>query len=137
MDSLEKNNDQSQYQVQQLLKERDKLIEENKELNMGLNKVNEKVKESIIIFTNKSQQFNKIVQSYKNKLKEYKNKIILLKRRIDELLGQRKDSNNFLFRKDKSDIIKQKTSNIRHFSPNRGSFSQGKLNFDYSSNYYI
>ena len=132
VNSLEKNNSQSQFQVQQLFMENDKLKKENNELNMGIKLINEKVEDSIAIFNNKNDQFNLVVQNYKTKLKEYKTKIILLKKRIDELLLINNNYNKYNMRKDNSTILKHNMSSIL---PNKGSFSQGKLNFAYGSNF--
>ena len=129
---FEKNNDQSQLQVQQLFKEREQLIKENNELNMGINKIDEKVKGYLMMFNNKNQKYNNTINSYKNKLKEYKNKIVLLKRRIDQLLS---NGNNQFMRKDKSQFMKNK--NMSFFLPNKGSYSQGKLNLSYGNNIFI
>lgn len=63
---FEKNNDQSQLQVQQLFKEREQLIKENNELNMGINKIDEKVKGYLMMFNNKNQKYYNTINSYKN-----------------------------------------------------------------------
>lgn len=129
---FEKNNDQSQLQVQQLFKEREQLIKENNELNMGINKIDEKVKGYLMMFNNKNQKYYNTINSYKKKLKEYKTKIVILKRRIDQLLS---NDNNQMMRKDKSQIMKNK--NMSFLLPNKGSYSQGKLNLSYGNNIFV
>lgn len=82
---FEKMNDQSQSMVEQLFIERDKLIKENTELKNGINRLNNKIKQIIILTENKNNKDE--ITYYKSKLKEYKNRIVTLKNRIKELLG--------------------------------------------------
>ena len=137
INSLEIDYNQSQLQVQHLLSENEKLMKENNDMEMGIKMMNEKVKDSLIMYDNKKNQFIKEVQAYKNKLKEYKIKIITLKRRIDELIGNNNfgyKGNTFALRKDNSAIL---NNNIKYFIPNKASCSQGKLNFGFSNNNFI
>ena len=137
INSLEIDYNQSQLQVQHLLSENEKLMKENNDMEMGIKMMNEKVKDSLIMYDNKKNQFIKEVQAYKNKLKEYKIKIITLKRRIDELIGNNNfgyKGNTFALRKDNSAIL---NNNIKYFIPNKASCSQGKQNFGFSNNNFI
>ena len=79
---------------------------------------------------NRNENFNNIVKKYQSKLKEYKIKIILLKKRIDELLNK-KNNNQYFIRKDNSAIFKH--NNMNYLIPNKGSYSQDKLNFAYGN----
>ncbi len=128
--SLGNNNNKSQFHIQQLFIENDKLVKKNNELNTGIKILNEKVKESLVMFNNKNENFKKIIQNYQSKLKEYKTKIILLKKRIDELLS-RNNNNQYFMRKDNS--AKFKHNNMHYLIPNKGSYSQDKLNLAYGS----
>ena len=132
VNNLEKNNSQSQNQVEQLFIENEKLIKENNELNMAINIMNEKIKESLVLFNNKKEQFNKIVESYKIKLIEYKQKIVLLKTRIDELLGR--NNNKYLMRKDNSALMMH--NNMSSFGSNKLNY-QNNLHFTYGKNNFI
>lgn len=138
INSLENDYNQSQLQVQHLFSENEKLMKENNDMEMGIKMMNEKVKDSLIMYDNKKNQFIKEVQAYKNKLNEYKIKIITLKRRIDELTGNNifgYKGNTFALRKDKSAILNH--NNIKSFIPNKANYSQGKLNFGFSNNNFI
>ena len=138
INSLENDYNQSQLQVQHLFSENEKLMKENNDMEMGIKMMNEKVKDSLIMYDNKKKQFTKEIQAYKNKLKEYKIKIITLKRRIDELTGNNifgYKGNTFALRKDKSAILNH--NNIKSFIPNKAYCSQGKLNFGLSNNNFI
>jgi hypothetical protein len=127
--SLDKNNNQSQFQIEQLFKENDKLMKENQELNIGIKLLNEKVKESLVILNNKNDRFNNTIRNYKSKLYEYKQKIVILKKRVDELLTKRKYNNNYMMRNDNNSCH----SNLNYYIQNKknGSFSYGKLNYAY------
>jgi hypothetical protein len=138
INSLENDYNQSQLQVQHLFSENEKLMKENNDMEMGIKMMNEKVKDSLIMYDNKKNQFIKEVQAYKNKLNEYKIKIITLKRRVDELIGNNNfgyKGNTFALRKDNSAILNY--NNIKSFMPNKASCSQGKLNFGFSNNNFI
>ena len=79
------NINQTQEQVEQLIIERDELVRKNEELTNGLLNFDNKVKEANVIFTKKTENYNKNLLACKNKIKDYKNKISLLKRKVDEL----------------------------------------------------
>ena len=112
--NLEKSNDQSQSQIDQLFKERDQLFKHNTELTKGINQLNKKVKDTYILFNNKNNEFKNIIQAHKNKLTQYKNRIILLKRKIDELY-ETNNYNNYWGNKDNSVILKNKNKSD-HFN---------------------
>ena len=118
--SLEKNNIQSQSQIEQLFKERDLLMKQNNELTMGINELNDKVKATLIMFNKKNDEFKNTIHYYKNKNNEYKNKIILLKRKIDEINGIY-NINKYPKSKDNSVILKSK---IKIFNLNNTNKSQ-------------
>ena len=63
---------------------------------MAINKLNNKVKDTFVIFNKKSNEFNNAVQVYKNKINEYKRKVIILKRKIDELHRINNNFNNYI-----------------------------------------
>jgi len=86
--------------------DRHRMVIAGNELNIGIEKLNDKVKVTLDMFNNKNKEFYKIIQSYKNKLKEYKNKIIILKKKIDELhnkntindLSENKNANKHIYK---------------------------------------
>ena len=99
IDTFHKDNDQTQFLLNQLLFEREQLMKENSELKNGINQLNYKLKE-ISMFTKmqKSDFNNKMNKMYEDKLDEYKRKIIVLKNRIKELLGIETHSNYIISR---------------------------------------
>ena len=139
--SQENDFNQSQMQIQQLLSEKEQLLKENNGMDMSIKLMNEKVKDSLIMYNNEKKQFIKVVQNYKNKNLEYKIKIMTLKKRIDELLLAKNinfsnNANAFVMRKDHSAILNH-NNNMNSFIPNKANYSQGKLNFVLSSNNFI
>ena len=94
------DNDQKQSCLDQLFFERDQLIKENQELRDRLNQVNYKLNEfSVMNKMYKTEYHNdKVKQMYEDKLEEYKRKIIILKQRVNELLGIETHGNNVLSR---------------------------------------
>ena len=81
IDTFQKDNNQTQSQINQLFFERDQLIKENSEMKNELNKLN------YLITYQKSESNDRMKKIYEDKLSEYKNKIIILKNRVNELLG--------------------------------------------------
>jgi len=94
--SLNKNNDlignkSSKYsieEIEKILDEREKLMEENivlkenyEQMTMGINEANE-------LFLNKQKEYENLINSQNEKLKEYKFKISLLKIKINELYSE-------------------------------------------------
>ena len=94
--SLNKNNDlignkSSKYsieEIEKILDEREKLMEENivlkenyEQMTMGINEANE-------LFLNKQKEYENLINSKNEKLKEYKFKISLLKIKINELYSE-------------------------------------------------
>ena len=94
--SLNKNNDlignkNSKYsieEIEKILDEREKLMEENitlkenyEQMTMGINEANE-------LFLNKQKEYENLINSQNEKLKEYKFKISLLKIKINELYSE-------------------------------------------------
>ena len=112
IDSLEKVNYQCQEQVKKVLNERDELLKQNNDLNEGIKRFNNKLKETFEMFNKKNQKFSKVIKSYMNKLKEYKEKIIVLKKRIKELLENDNFSSRQTIRRDKSAIMNIKKQNF-------------------------
>ena len=114
----------SNLEVKQLIKDRNKLLEENNELTSGIQNFNIKVKETREIFKNKNLYFIKAINSYKNKLTEYKNKIIILKKKVNELT----DELNFNHGLTKT--FNQNNSNFPFYSPlsvNRNELYHNKM----------
>ena len=99
VDSLHKNCEQKQEQIDQLILDRDKLLEENEGLKNGIIKLNNRVKDMILNINNKNYEYNSKIRAYEDKLTEYKKKIILLKQKIDEmhLKNNNLKDNNFLY----------------------------------------
>ena len=110
--ALERNNNQSQLQIEQLFKERDELLGQNAELTMVINDLNDKINDAFYTFKRKRNEFNIIIQSYKDKIIEYKRKVILLKRKIDELYNIHNHLNNYIESGDNSDELKNKNKII-------------------------
>ena len=98
INSFSKDNDQKQSYIEQLFFERDQLMKENNELKERINQLNYKIKDFSLMNNQYKLEYNdKIKQMYENKLNEYKQKIIILKKRINELLGVEMQSNNNYF----------------------------------------
>jgi hypothetical protein len=88
INSFSKDNEQKQSYLDQLFLERDHLMKENNELKERINQLNYKVKDYSLMSNRYKLEYNdKIKEMYDNKLNEYKQKIIILKQRINELLG--------------------------------------------------
>ena len=88
LENLLKNKDKKKsvnYDIENLVKEKENLYNENQKLLSGINTFNQQLKEVNQLYTNKTQEYINEINSYKNKLSDYKRKIILLKRKIDEL----------------------------------------------------
>ena len=82
---MQQFSDENKDELDQILSERDELLQKNQELSSGLLNFGDKVKEANLIFINKTQFYNKSLEAYKNKIKDYKNKITILKRKVNEL----------------------------------------------------
>ena len=99
MNNFSKDNEQKQSCLDQLFFERDQLVKENQELKDRLNQVNYKLNEfSVMNKMYKTEYNDKVKQMYEDKLEEYKRKIIILKQRVNELLGIETYGNNILSR---------------------------------------
>ena len=97
--SFHKDKNQTQSLLNQLFFERDRLVKENSDLKNAISQLNYKVKEiSMIIQYKNTQNNDKMKTMYEDKLKEYKNKIVILKNRINELLGVETHGNYLLSR---------------------------------------
>jgi chromosome segregation ATPase len=99
INSFSKDNDQKQSYIEQLFFERDQLMKENNELKEKINQLNYKIKDFSLMNNQYKLEYNdKIKEMYDNKLNEYKQKIIILKQRINELLGIETHENYFYSR---------------------------------------
>ena len=99
INTFHKDKNQTQSLMNQLFFERDRLVKENTDLKNAISQLNFKVKEiSMIIQYKNSQNNDKMKIMYEDKLKEYKNKIVILKNRINELLGVETHGNYLLSR---------------------------------------
>ena len=99
INTFHKDKNQTQSLLNQLFFERDRLVKENTDLKNAISQLNYKVKEiSMIIQYKNSQNNDKMKIMYEDKLKEYKNKIVILKNRINELLGVETHGNYLLSR---------------------------------------
>ena len=99
INTFHKDKNQTQSLLNQLFFERDRLVKENTDLKNAISQLNFKVKEiSMIIQYKNSQNNDKMKIMYEDKLKEYKNKIVILKNRINELLGVETHGNYLLSR---------------------------------------
>ena len=99
INTFHKDKNQTQSLLNQLFFERDRLVKENTDLKNAISQLNFKVKEiSMIIQYKNSQNNDKMKTMYEDKLKEYKNKIVILKNRINELLGVETHGNYLLSR---------------------------------------
>jgi hypothetical protein len=99
INTFHKDKNQTQSLMNQLFFERDRLVKENTDLKNAISQLNFKVKEiSMIIQYKNSQNNDKMKTMYEDKLKEYKNKIVILKNRINELLGVETHGNYLLSR---------------------------------------
>ena len=99
INTFHKDKNQTQSLLNQLFFERDRLVKENTDLKNAISQLNYKVKEISMIIQHKNSQNNdKMKIMYEDKLKEYKNKIVILKNRINELLGVETHGNYLLSR---------------------------------------
>ena len=99
INTFHKDKNQTQSLLNQLFFERDRLVKENTDLKNAISQLNYKVKEiSMIIQYKNTQNNDKMKTMYEDKLKEYKNKIVILKNRINELLGVETHGNYLLSR---------------------------------------
>ena len=99
INTFHKDKNQTQSLMNQLFFERDRLVKENTDLKNAISQLNYKVKEiSMIIQYKNTQNNDKMKTMYEDKLKEYKNKIVILKNRINELLGVETHGNYLLSR---------------------------------------
>ena len=111
LNSLVKSNEQSQFQINQLFKENDKLRQENQMLNIEMNKL----RENLGNFGDKKNGNNSLIKSYKEKLNKYRINIIILKKRIDELLAK-KDINDNRINSEYNNLMRYKSS-VNFFKP--------------------
>ena len=113
INSLRTNNTHNQPHIDQLQRERDQLLQQNTELTTGINQLNEKVKDTFMMFNEKKNEFKKVIQNYKEKLKEYKTKIVTLKRKIDELhiMNNNNNTSYYIGHKDHSAILDNNRNN--------------------------
>jgi cell division protein FtsB len=111
LNSLVKSNEQSQFQINQLFKENDKLRQENQMLNIEMNKL----RENLGNFGDKKNGNNSLIKSYKEKLNKYRINIIVLKKRIDELL-EKKDINDNRINSEYNNLMRYKSS-VNFFKP--------------------
>ena len=88
IDSLAKNNEQSQFQINELFITIEKYKKENEMLNLEMVKLRENLADNNF----EKKENNKIMDNYRNKMNKYKANIIALKQRINELL-QKNDQN--------------------------------------------
>ena len=79
---------ESQNQIEQLIFERNDLLNKYNELKMNYDKFNIGLQEANNLFNDKTQSFNKVLNAYHGKLREYKSKIQLLKTKIKELTDE-------------------------------------------------
>ena len=102
LNSLVKSNEQSQFQINQLFKENDKLRQENQMLTIEMNKLRDNLGN------------NSLIKNFKDKLNKYRVNIIVLKKRINELLE--KKENNIRINSDYNNLMKYKSS-MNFFRP--------------------
>ena len=81
INTFQNDNNQTQSQMNQLFFQRDQLMKENSEMKNELNKLN------YLITYQKSESNDRMKKAYEDKLSKYKNRIIILKSRVNELLG--------------------------------------------------
>jgi len=123
--SFHKDKNQTQSLLNQLFFERDRLVKENSDLKNAISQLNYKVKEiSMIIQYKNSQTTDRLKKIYEDKLKEYKEKIVILKNRINELLGV-ETHGNYLLSRGNSERINQKNTNTNALRKNK-SFKYNK-----------
>ena len=127
--SLNNNNDvignnKNQYsikEIEKIMNEREKLMEENiylkenyEQMTIGINEANE-------LFLNKQKEYENLINSQNEKLKEYKFKISLLKIKINELyseinfLKERQINNHYNFIQPMNDNITSKNDIEQQF----------------------
>ena len=79
------NYEKTQNKINSLKIEKNILFNKNKNLILGIESLNERIKEINIMIENQKMMFDREQFNNKKKLVEYRKKIILLKRRINEL----------------------------------------------------
>ena len=81
---FEKNNYNNEN-IEHLLNEQKRLIEENEILKNNFEQINQDINEANELFVNKQKEYEKTIKNQTEKLKEYKFKISILKIKINEL----------------------------------------------------
>ena len=109
VDSLVNNNEQSQFQINQLFDENDRIKKERDMLLLEMNKL----RENLADYNNEKKQNNKTLEIYRSKLNKYKTNIMILKQRINELLTK-SDQNRI--NNEYNNLMKFKSSS-NFFSP--------------------
>ena len=109
VDSLVNNNEQSQFQINQLFDENDRIKKDRDMLILEMNKL----RENLADYNNEKKQNNKTLEIYRSKLNKYKTNIMILKQRINELLTK-SDQNRI--NNEYNNLMKFKSSS-NFFSP--------------------
>jgi len=78
-------NAQEKNQIKELQIKNEELLKQNKNLILGIESFNERIKEISIILEKKNKKFKNEIKNYKIKLSEYRKKIILLKTKVKEI----------------------------------------------------
>ena len=92
--------------------EKNILFNKNKNLILGIESLNERIKEIILMIENQKMIFDKEQNNSKKKLAEYRKKIILLKRRINELYSNNSYKANNTYNNDSNILLNY--SNLRN-----------------------
>ena len=136
MNNFYKGNDQTQTILNQLFFEREQLINENRELKDIINQLNCKINDSSMM--NKyyqSDNNDKIIKMYEDKLEDYKRKVITLKMRIQELLGI-ETHGNYNFTRGNSARFRHNILNLNQMKKNRSFKFNKNLNILTDFNLY-
>jgi hypothetical protein len=109
-----RNNQYSIEEIDKMMNEREKLMEENFTLKENYEQMTSGINEANELFLNKQKDYENLINSQNEKLKEYKFKISLLKIKINELyseikyLKERQLNNQYNFFQPMNDNITSK-----------------------------
>ena len=138
--TFQKDNDKTQSLLNQALFEKEQLIKENSDLKNVINQQNYKLKEiSMVIQLQKSEFNDKMKKIYDDKLDEYKRKIIILKNRVNELLGVETHGNYIPSRGNSArirNLVRNKNINTNELTENRSLKYNKNLNILTDFNLY-
>ena len=115
------NNQYTNKEIEIIINEREKLLEENLSLKDNYHQMTDRINEANELFLNKQKEYEDLIYSQSEKLKEYKFKISLLKIKINELyseinfLKDKQINNQYNFFQPMNDNVASKNNKDQQF----------------------